>query len=263
VVRHGDSVTVRANIVHVEVTVAGSLTPLNARFENRPGLVDTSSGWQRAPEAPARTPTAPHDVSMHQCGQGLDVPFCEGFVRLPDRIHAPHGRTAGRPEHLHSVTALVESGALPSPIVQAMRLMVAPAAALALAGCGDEGGETSAAPTTTKRAPPKLAGVAPDASDLAGGFWTRVGANLFARFEPDGTFVIDSHLNWDTPAASGTYELHGSTVTFRDEKGLACRGETWTWKLGLTEEDVLNVRVVEPGCGVLAGQEMAFTRESD
>jgi hypothetical protein len=92
---------------------------------------------------------------------------------------------------------------------------------------------------------------------------TRVGANLFARFETDGTFVIDSHMNWDTPAASGTYALHGSTVTFREEEGLACRGETWAWKLGLTEEDVLNVRVVEPGCGVLAGQEMAFTRESD
>jgi hypothetical protein len=68
--------------------------------------------------------------------------------------------------------------------------------------------------------PPKPAGTAPDASDLAGGFWDGVGTNLFARFEPDGTFVIDSHMNWDTPAASGKYKLHGSTVTFKGEEGL-------------------------------------------
>jgi hypothetical protein len=64
--------------------------------------------------------------------------------------------------------------------------------------------------------------MAPDASDLAGGFWTRVGANLFARFELDGTFR--DRLTSQLGHTGGLWNIraHGS-----------------------------------------AGQEMAFTRESD
>ena len=43
VVSHADAVAVRANLVHLEVAIAGSLTPLDPSFENRPGLVDASS----------------------------------------------------------------------------------------------------------------------------------------------------------------------------------------------------------------------------
>jgi hypothetical protein len=87
VVPDGEAITIRANIVHVEVAIADSLTPLDSAFENRPGLVDASSPRARAPEAPAWTPTAPHDARMHQCDQRLDVAVCESLVRLPDRLH--------------------------------------------------------------------------------------------------------------------------------------------------------------------------------
>jgi hypothetical protein len=83
VVPDGDAITIRANIVHVEVAIAGSLTPLDSAFENRPGLVDAPSRRARAPEAPAWTTAAPNDVPMHQFDQRLDVAVCESLVRIP------------------------------------------------------------------------------------------------------------------------------------------------------------------------------------
>jgi hypothetical protein len=134
-----------------------------------------------------------------------------------------------------------------------------------LAGCG--GGAAEGDPEKTRsttggavsQATQKLPWPPPTTSSLMGK-WDQEGQRVIAWFKPNGTFAFGDIKN---PYASGTYELHGSTIEFQSEEGGQCRGSSWVWEVGLDRsglEDRLRVLFTMGGCGVPAGKQWTFAR---
>jgi hypothetical protein len=136
-------------------------------------------------------------------------------------------------------------------------------AVLALVACGGGGedADTASGSSVQTRAVrlPEVEGVPPTPRSLARGTWSRIGERLFLRFNANGTFGFDRAGFRDGPAISGTYELNGRTMRFATEStsGL-CPGEKWTWKVGLTDDDVLHVVWVTEGCDIVRRTQWSF-----
>lgn len=110
----------------------------------------------------------------------------------------------------------------------------------------------------------------PTVADLAG-IWLVDDDNLpfLVRFSTDGTYAFDKIGMLDTsPAAAGTYEVTGRTITFTNGQSQGCpAGDRWAWRAGLTEELRLHVvglsradMVGADGCGWVG--ESIWTRVS-
>jgi hypothetical protein len=99
-----------------------------------------------------------------------------------------------------------------------------------------------------------------------------------ASFAPDGTFALDQSAVIDRrPAARGTFEVAGDTITFTNSGSDVCiEGDVWAWKAVLSEDGRLHIEHVEPtvqdpvqpipgtapGCAVPYGTEWNFIRVS-
>jgi hypothetical protein len=142
--------------------------------------------------------------------------------------------------------------------VQALALFV-------LAGCGGGAGEgdpeetRSTTGAAVSQATKKLPWPPPKADGLLGK-WDQEGQRVIAWFKADGTFAFG---NVDNPYVVGTYEFHGSAITFTSDPGGECKGASWVWEVGLDSsalEDRLRVLFTKGGCGVGAGTQWTFAR---
>lgn len=140
------------------------------------------------------------------------------------------------------------------------------AVALTLAACGGEQeGErasSTTAVTTTEVRLPEIEEPPPTAGRLIG-TWSRTGSSTLFRFNPDGTFDVDTH-KLDIPLyATGTYELNGPTIAFT-ANGPRCT-DAWEWQTGIVEaearlDDELHIVFLSSGCGIPRGAEWTLAR---
>jgi hypothetical protein len=106
-----------------------------------------------------------------------------------------------------------------------------------------EGDEPSRKPATVPAARPYLQGLEPTAERLAG-IWVIHDDNpLLVRFSPDGTYAFDNIGLLDTdPAASGTFEVSGRTITFVEGQSRICpEGDRYGWRASVTTDGRLHV----------------------
>lgn len=87
------------------------------------------------------------------------------------------------------------------------------------------------------------------------GTWLQVGnirTGLLAQFNANGTFVIDDRgLLATKPAARGTFEVEGNTISFISEGSYVCdEGDTWAWRSTLTDSGRLEIVHIEEGTGL-------------
>jgi hypothetical protein len=143
-------------------------------------------------------------------------------------------------------------------------LAVQALAVFVLAGCagGAAEGDSEQTRSTTGAAvsqATKLPWPPPTADGLLGK-WDQEGQRVIAWFKPDGTFAF---RNVENPYVVGTYEFHGSTITFTSDPGGECKGADWVWEVGLDSsalEGRLRVLLTKTGCGVVAGTQWTFAR---
>jgi hypothetical protein len=120
-------------------------------------------------------------------------------------------------------------------------VVLAALVALAAASCARNGVETAPEESASV-----AKGWAPMATDV-NGIWLQVedpGAlGLLVRFNYDGTFAMDDAGDLTTsPAATGTFELDGHSITFTSEGSDLCTdGDSWTWQASLSEGGSLHI----------------------
>jgi hypothetical protein len=91
---------------------------------------------------------------------------------------------------------------------------------------------------------------------------------LAVRFSPKGRMDIDdSGLVDSLPAVYGRYELSGGKVSFVNRAADTCPGgDTWTWRVRLSEDGRMHIDHTESGTGNCyhpIGTEWLFTRATD
>jgi hypothetical protein len=143
---------------------------------------------------------------------------------------------------------------------------VVAAAAFSVTGCDGGGSETNGSKSgpqaTTQVALPEVAEPPPSTKQLVG-TWSRTGSSTLFRFNPDGTFDVDTHT-LDVPLyATGEYQLDGATIAF-STSGPECN-DVWEWDAGIVTaqdraDDELHIVFLESGCGIPAGAEWTLAR---
>ena len=134
------------------------------------------------------------------------------------------------------------------------RVIAVVLASVALAGCGGEAEEARETATTTTATTSGPIGDEATVDGLAKD-WVQIGRPLVVRFGEDGTYAMDFQQgDLDDPgAAYGTYDLDGSTVTFRNEGGFCPAGGTFAWEVRILDGKDLHVEWVDGGCTIQTG----------
>ena len=109
-------------------------------------------------------------------------------------------------------------------------------------------------------------GAIPTTQELLG-TWMKLDDGLNAEFDQDGNFAIGRQSPGETPAAEGTFEANGDTVTFLVEGGNTCpAGGTWEWQVTTQPAWVLHVvqGAQDAGpCNLTPGTKWLLVRVSD
>ena len=99
-----------------------------------------------------------------------------------------------------------------------------------------------------------------DAEPLVGE-WMQPTEGILVRFDADGKWIVDADGSLeDDIYASGQYEQNGQRVSFTPNEGGVCRGQPFAWDVDFGDDDVMDVRVVDGGCGAEEGQQWRFVK---
>jgi hypothetical protein len=96
------------------------------------------------------------------------------------------------------------------------------------------------------------------------GQWEQSPGDILVRFDRDGGWVVDTDGSLeDDVFTGGQYEQNGQRVTFTPSEGGLCRGQAFAWEVDFVEDDVMEVDVVDGGCGAEEGEHWRFAKTGE